>query len=252
MRVSSKTQQLGSESRTGLPNYFLRYDPTIIAGMNSKDVARSEHARRRQPRIVPHQLLRPEPADDACSRVEPHPGEGNLLEHCGSRVGYVGTHGTRLDQFYTSNDPANSMCGSSRRGCRCRPASTRVSAPELRSNRFTANIEEFQKTGWSNFNGVSLELQRRFAKGYGFQFFYTMSNALRCGRQRRGAAISATTNLYLPGAVPADLQERNRFLFYRRDTEVPQHRLRLELDRRPPVRAREALGGRTRTDLWIA
>ena len=32
--------------------------------------------------------------------------------------------------------------------------------------------------------------------------------------------------MFLPGAVPADLDARNRFLNYRRDTDVPKHRLR--------------------------
>ena len=32
--------------------------------------------------------------------------------------------------------------------------------------------------------------------------------------------------IYMPGAVPADLDERNRFLNYQRDTAIPKHRVR--------------------------
>jgi uncharacterized protein (UPF0248 family) len=37
--------------------------------------------------------------------------------------------------------------------------------------------------------------------------------------------ILPTPSVYLPGAVPEDDHERNRLLFYRRDTGIPQHRV---------------------------
>ena len=39
-------------------------------------------------------------------------------------------------------------------------------------------IQRYQKTGWSNFNGLQFEFEHRYSKGYAFQVFYVMSNAL--------------------------------------------------------------------------
>ena len=42
-----------------------------------------------------------------------------------------------------------------------------------------ATIQRYQKTGWSNFNGLQFEFEHRYSKGYAFQVFYVMSNAMR-------------------------------------------------------------------------
>jgi hypothetical protein len=82
-------------------------------------------------------------------------------------------------------------------------------------------------SGWSNFHGISLEAEHRYSKGYAFQLNYTMGNALQAGGQQwNSAAYVRELNQFLPGAVPSDFDERNRFLNYRRDTDVPKHRVR--------------------------
>jgi hypothetical protein len=87
-------------------------------------------------------------------------------------------------------------------------------------------IEVYRKTGWSNFNGAQIEVQRQHKKGYAFQFFYVLSNAFRVAGDGWRDDIGAATNVFLPGAVPADFDARNRFLNYRRDTGIPKHRFR--------------------------
>jgi len=42
-------------------------------------------------------------------------------------------------------------------------------------------IWRYQKSGWSNDNSFVAEVQHRYSKGYAFQVFYTMSNAMRAG-----------------------------------------------------------------------
>ena len=86
------------------------------------------------------------------------------------------------------------------------------------------NIEEYQKTGWSNSQNFQVEIQRRYSKGYGFQFFYVMSNTLKAGGSGWEDDNLTPTNIYLPGAVPADNNARARLLYYRRDTDIPKHR----------------------------
>jgi hypothetical protein len=88
-----------------------------------------------------------------------------------------------------------------------------------------STIRQFQKSGWSNNNSIVLEAQHRYSKGYAFQVFYVMSNALRVGGNGWADDVLQATNVYLPGAVPDDQKERNRLLFYRRDTDIPKHRV---------------------------
>src|SRR5690606_5377826 len=93
------------------------------------------------------------------------------------------------------------------------------------NNQVLGSIEEYRKSGWSNYQGFQLELERRYSKGIAFQVFYNMNNALIAGGEDWNNPIYSE-NMYLPGAVPKDLKARNRFLNYRRDINIPKHRLR--------------------------
>jgi len=86
-------------------------------------------------------------------------------------------------------------------------------------------IWRYQKSGWSNDNSFVAEVQHRYSKGYAFQVFYTMSNAMRAGGNGWVDQVLQAPNLFLPGAVPADDQARNRLLNYARDTDIPKHRV---------------------------
>jgi hypothetical protein len=86
-------------------------------------------------------------------------------------------------------------------------------------------IREYAKTGWSNYNGMEFELERRYSKGVGFQLSYVMGNTLAAGATW-GPGVIPATNQFMPGTVPEDYDARNRFLNYRRDTEIPKHRVR--------------------------
>ena len=78
---------------------------------------------------------------------------------------------------------------------------------------------KYTPMGFSNFNGFNFEFERRFNHGLSFQAFYSLANILT---EVTGAASSTTSiptlNAYLPGAVPTDLAQRDRFLNYQRYT----------------------------------
>ena len=42
-------------------------------------------------------------------------------------------------------------------------------------------VDQYVKTGWSNYKGVELMFERRFTHGWGFQAYYMLGNALRAG-----------------------------------------------------------------------
>jgi hypothetical protein len=55
--------------------------------------------------------------------------------------------------------------------------------------------------------------------------FYVMSNALQAGGDGWSSDFVQESNVFLNGAVPSDLNARNRFLNYRRNIDIPKHRV---------------------------
>jgi len=56
--------------------------------------------------------------------------------------------------------------------------------------------------------------------------FYVISNATRASGNGWSDDLLQEPNMFLAGAVPTDPGQRNRLLNYRRDIEIPKHRLR--------------------------
>jgi hypothetical protein len=104
-------------------------------------------------------------------------------------------------------------------------------------------IWQYQKTGWSNDSSFVAEVTHRYSQGYAFQVFYTLSNALRVAGDGWRDDILPETNLFLPGAVPVDQRARNRLLFYRRDRDIPKHRVNWNWIVDLPFGRGKALGG---------
>jgi hypothetical protein len=84
-------------------------------------------------------------------------------------------------------------------------------------------LEDWQNTGWGNSNGIQVELQRRYHKGYAYQFFYVMDNVLAAGGQSTNELLNAP-NQYLPNTMPTDPHQYDKLLNYQRDTAIPKHR----------------------------
>ncbi len=214
-----------AQSPDGKPNWGLRSAPAIIAGVNSRDVIdpskpggvtrggfRTSYFAPDQPSTLSHQW----------NLTLEH----ELMDNTVVRLGYVGNHASNLEQFYSYNDAANTYIWYVTTGL---PTPTGEYSGVARRGFDQVSygaIEAYQKTGWSNFNGAQLEVQRRYKKGYAFQFFYVLSNAFRVAGDGWRDDLMQDPNVYLPGAVPADFAARNRFLNYRRDTGIPQHRFR--------------------------
>ena len=148
-----------------------------------------------------------------------------MLPNTGVKLSYVGTHGTRMAQYYSYNDAANAYIWYATTGL---PMPTGEFANVARRNfdqQVFGTIWQYQKSGWSNDQSFVAEVQHRYSKGYAFQVFYVMSNAMRTGGNGWADDILQTPSMFLPGAVPTDQQARNRLLFYRRDVDIPKHRV---------------------------
>ncbi|MBL8227864.1 MAG: TonB-dependent receptor [Bryobacterales bacterium] len=211
-------------SPDGLPNHLLRSVPTVIAGQNSSSV------------IDTNQRLTIPRGNGVMYHFEPNQPtarahewnlavERELFANTSVRVAYVGTHGTRLSQWYSYNNAPNDYVWFVNTG---EPLPTGEFAGVIRRNhdrQTLGTIQEYRKTGWSNSNNLTFEVQRRYADGLGFQFFYTLSNAMRVAGDGWRDDNMLTPNLYLRGAVPEDYNALNRFLNYRRDISIPKHRV---------------------------
>jgi hypothetical protein len=219
------TYQFSNSAQTPdrLPNYGLRSAPTTVAGVNSRDILDLNSPTGITRGSFLTSYFNPE---QPTSRAHEWniTLEREIMENTVLRFGYVGTHGSRLDMFYSYNQSPNDYVWFSTMGV-ARPTGTFAStATRAFETTMYGDIEEYRKTGWSNSQNFQLEIQRRYSKGYAFQFFYVLSNSLKAAGNGWSDDILPSTNVFMPGAVPEDLNDRARFLFYQRDIEIPQHR----------------------------
>jgi len=212
------------QSPDGLPNYLLRSVPKTVAGVNTKDVLDLNTV----PGITrgtgtvyyldPHQPT-------ARAHEWNFTIEREIVANTSLKLSYVGTHGTRMAQYYSYNDAANAYIWFTTTGVAMPTGEYANVARRNFDKEIFSTIWRYQKSGWSNDSSLVAEVQHRYSKGYAFQVFYVMSNAMRAGGNGWADDILQETNMFLPGAVPADQQARNRLLLYRRDTDIPKHRM---------------------------
>jgi len=210
----------------GIGNYGMRTAPTIIAGQNSREVVSLAN---------PAGLARGAVSASYFAKSQPDPRvhdwnftlEKEVMSNTVARVAYVGNHGDYLEQFYRYNESTPDYIWFVTTG---QPLPTGPFANVARrayDQTVYGTIEEYRKSGWSNYNGLQWELERRYSKGFGYQVFYVMGNNLAAGGQGfGGTSIIPETNQFLPGLVPADIDARNRLINYQRDTSIPKHRVR--------------------------
>jgi len=220
-----KNLNSAAQSPDGNHNYQLQSAPTVIAGVNSANVLDLS-----QPGGITRGNFTIDYFDPNQPTSRAHQWnftlEREVLQNTLLRIGYVGTHGSRLDQYYSYNTAPNAYIWYVTTGSPTPTGANAGVSGRPFENTLLGDIERYQKTGWSNANAFQFELQRRFSRGYAFQAFYVMTNAFRAGGRGWQDDMIPGAAVFLPGAVPEDINARNRFLNYRRDTDVSKHRLR--------------------------
>jgi hypothetical protein len=215
-----------AQAPDGIGAYGLRSVPERIAGTNSRDAVQLSDPRGLTRGAPLASYFAPDQPD---ARVQDWniTFEKELMPDTVARVAYVGNRGSNLEQFYRFNENMPDYIWFATTGERLPTGEYSGVARRAYDQQVWGTIEEFRKSGWSNYNGVQLEFERRYSKGYGFQIFYNVGNSLAAGGQGySGTSIIPELNQFMPGRVPTDLEERNRFLNYQRDTSVPKHRVR--------------------------
>jgi hypothetical protein len=210
----------------GISNYGFRSIPTTIAGQNSRNAVSlntTSGLNRGSANISYFAQNQPD------ARVQDWnlTLEKEFMADTVVRVGLVGNHSTNLEQFYMYNNPTPDYVWFATTRSQLPAGEFAAVARRPFNNTVYGGIEEYRMTGWGNYNGVQLEMERRYSKGVGFQLFYVVGNNLAAGGQSwSGTSVIPELNQFLPGLVPTDLNERNKFLNYQRDTTVPKHRVR--------------------------
>ena len=156
--------------------------------------------------------------------------EKEIMDNTVVSASYVGTAGRNLDQSYQFNAAPNAYIWYTTSGTALPMGLFSATATRSYDTTTWQNITKYSHIGYSNYEGLKLEVVHRYSRGYAFQWFYVMSNSLSSVTGNSNTATTASlvpedNNLYLPGAVPSDLKARNRFLNYQRDISNPKHRM---------------------------
>ena len=219
-----------AQSPDALPNYFLRATPTVIAGVNSQNVLDISQP----PTVLPGvQVTGFTPnLPTSVAHQWNFTLETEVMKNTVVRAGLVGTAGRHIDDVQLFNyNPISNYVWYVNSG---QPLPTGYYSNTVRralDQTTYGNIRIYSKLGYSNYSALQLETERRFSQGVAFQFFYVVGNSLSTGNTPSQGGDITTNGIYqpdifLPGALPQDLDQRLRLLRYARDTDIPQQRLR--------------------------
>ncbi len=213
-------------SPDGIANWLLRSVPVYISGQNTKDLVQPTDAR---------SLARGSGSVSYFNKDMPDPRvqdwnltfEKEILANTVARAGYFGNHSSRLEQLYQFNSSTPDYVWYMTRGTALPTGEYSNVARRFSDQTTYGDLERWQNTGWGNSNGIQLELERRYSKGFAYQLFYVMDNALMAGGGGySGTSVLPEVNQFMPGEVPTDIDARNKLLNYQRDIGIPHHRVR--------------------------
>ena len=216
----------GTYSPDGISNYLLRTVPQYISGQNTTQLVQPQNAgglKRGCCGVSYFSQDMPDPrVQDWNFTVEKE-----IMSNTVARAGYFGNRSTRLEQLYQFNNTTPAYVWYQGKKTPLPTGDFRDVATRFFDQTAYGNLEQWQNTGWGNSNGIQLELERRFSKGFGYQLFYVMDNNFAAGGQGyQTNSVIPEVNQYLPGVIPTDIESRNQLLNYQRDTGVPKHRVR--------------------------
>jgi Carboxypeptidase regulatory-like domain len=219
-----------AQSPDGVANYGMRSIPTTIAGVNSRGAVSLD---------APNALTRGSASMVYFNRSQPDARihdwnlslESEILPDTVARVSYIGNHGAKLPSWYYFNEIPSDYIWFTTTGMPKPTGEYANVAARPYDQQVYGSIREYGHEGWSNYNGLQLELERRYSRGLAFQVFYNLHNVLATSTQGEpgDATVVPEVNQFLPGTVPTDLKARNRFLNYQRDvggdSAFPKHKV---------------------------
>ena len=215
-------------SPDGLPNYGLRSVPVYTAGVNTPDTIIDTTDTRLLARGFNVGVLDPYHTE---SRVQDWnlTFEKEIMNNTIIRIAYVGNHGDNQQQEVHYNDATPAYIWYQTTKTPLPTGAFAGVATRPYDKQAYGNVTLYTNSGYGNYNGAQFELERRFTRGYSFQIFYNVGNTFLLNRDTDDTQTDdamASINTFLPGAVPADFNTRNRFLNYKRDPNTPKNLIR--------------------------
>ena len=231
-------------SPDGISNLGMRTVPTMFSGVNDLNAVSTDPSVALQPGSANESFFALNQPD---SQVQSWNMtlEKEVLKDTVLRVGYIGNHSAHLEELNQINQSTPAYIWYTTTGQPLPTGSLSAVATNNYDKLVLSRLEDWQNTGWGNSNGIQLELQRRYNKGYAYQFFYVLDNVLAAGGQSYNQLINAS-NQYLPNTMPTDPHQYDRLLNYQRDTSIPHNRFRWDwLVDLPVGRGKPLLGNAT-------
>ena len=228
-----------TQSPDGLPNYGLRSVPTYVDGVNSTTalgLGQPTGITRGSPSVTYFDPSQRTPRVQMWNLTL----EKELMPSTAARVKYVGSHASDLPEIYSYNQQTPTYIWYATTGQPLPTGDYSNVAIRPYDQQVLGTVQEYRNTGYTNNQVLDFEVERRYNKGYAFQLAYVLTNAMGTGS---GVSTVPGLNQYLPGAVPSDYDQLNRFLNYGRDTSIPKHRVRWNYLVDLPVGRGKLLGG---------
>ena len=215
-------------SPDGVPNYYLRSVPTVFAGQNTANILA----------VNTNSITRGNFTttffDPDLPTSRSHQWnltlEKQIMADTVARVSYTGTHGSRLDQYWSLNPATSGYVWAAKTGTAPITSGTyAATAMRVYDQTTFGDLLQWRHTGWSNDNAFTFEVRRQ-SRGYSYQLFYVMQNAFSAAVGDNNDDYGITNKMmtpaeiYLPG-VPAEDNARNRLLNYSRDITMAKHRV---------------------------
>ncbi len=212
-------------SPDGNPSWLLRNPPKYIAGLNSND-----------PNMIdlnnPASIGRGQNVTAMGDLISMNIHEWNatlekpIKDRNVFRIRYTGRSGFHADQLNNINPQQSNYVWLVTQGTTYPTGTFSGQARRPYDQKAYNTVNLLQKTGKIFTNTFTLEFERRFTNGLGFQFFHTMTNSFRlAGNTFRDGGGLVPEN-FIPGTVPTDFDALNRFINLQRDTAIPKHRTR--------------------------
>lgn len=210
-----------AQSPDGLANYLLRSAPAYVNGANDRKAINLNEPRGIARGSAQAYSFSPHLPD---SKVHSWnlTVEKEIMQSTVVRLRYIGSHVANLNQWYDYNSATPDYLWYVTTGQALPTGEYASVARRPYDQQVLGTVRQYQASGWANNQAFDVEFERRFRNGYAFDVSYVMTNALSTSQ----FSTIPEVNQYLPGAAPADLAQRNRFLNYQRDTAIPKHRVR--------------------------
>ena len=123
--------------------------------------------------------------------------EKEVMSNTLLRIAYAGNHATHQDTLDDNNEALSAYAWYMTRGVPLPEDADATAAirPLYKTGFPMGDIQEFRRDGYGNSTSISVEFERRYAKGFGYQFIYVLNNNAYVGGYGYNSIVGAHVEL---------------------------------------------------------